>query len=76
MEECKVGGDVDLIGWDGKWLFFVKVKTRTRRDLMPAEAAVDRKKREMLRRMARAYVRRFLEKLRTDVSVRFDVVPV
>jgi Holliday junction resolvase-like predicted endonuclease len=37
---------------------------------------MDRKKLEMLRRMARAYVRRFLEKLRADVSVRFDVVPV
>jgi putative endonuclease len=43
---------------------------------MPAEAAVDRKKREMLRRMARAYLRRFLEKLRAEVSVRLDVVSV
>jgi putative endonuclease len=37
---------------------------------MPVEAAVDREKREKLRRMAWA------EKLRAEVSVRFDVVSV
>jgi putative endonuclease len=30
----------------------------------------------MLRRMARAYMRRFPEKLRAEVTVRFDVVSV
>jgi putative endonuclease len=75
-KSAKLWGDVDLIGWDGEWLCFVEVKTRSGRDAMPAEAAVDREKREMLRRMARAYLRVFPEKLRAEVPVRFDVVSV
>jgi putative endonuclease len=72
----KLWGDVDLIGWDGAWLCFIEVKTRTGRDAMPAESAVDRDKQDMLRRMARAHLRGFPEKLRTEVPVRFDVVSV
>lgn len=75
---AKVLGDVDLIGWDGERLCFIEVKTRVGRDEMtPAEAAVDEGKREMLRKMAREYMRRgFPEKLRREVLVRFDVVSV
>src|SRR5579872_4640137 len=51
----KLPGDVDLIGWDGEWLCFVEVKTRTGRDTAAAEVAVDHDKQRMLRRMARAY---------------------
>ena len=43
---------------------------------MTAESAVDREKQDMLRKMARAYLRGFPEKLRADVRVRFDVVSV
>ena len=75
-KSAKLWGDVDLIGWDGEWLCFVEVKTRSGRDAMPAELAVDREKQDMLRRMARAYLRGFPEKLRDDVPVRFDVVSV
>jgi putative endonuclease len=75
-KSAKLWGDVDLIGWDGGWLCFVEVKSRSERGAVSAEAAVDRKKQEMLRRMARAYMRGFPEKLRTDVPVRFDVVSV
>lgn len=75
-KSAKLWGDVDLIGWEGEWLCFVEVKTRSGRDAMSAEAAVDREKREMLRRMARAYLRGFPEKLRAEVPVRFDVVSV
>ncbi len=75
-KSAKLWGDIDLVGWDGEWLCFIEVKTRSGRDAMTAEAAVDREKREMLRRMARAYLRGFPEKLRGEVPVRFDVVSV
>ena len=73
---AKLWGDIDLIGWDGEWLCFVEVKTRGGRDAVAAESAVDRDKQDMLRKMARAYLRGFPEKLRGDVPVRFDVVSV
>jgi putative endonuclease len=75
-KSAKLWGDIDLIAWDEEWLCFIEVKTRSGRDAMPAESAVDRDKQDMLRRMARAYLRRFPEKLRADVPVRFDVVSV
>jgi putative endonuclease len=75
-KSAKLWGDIDLIGWDGRWLCFIEVKTRSGRDAIRAEVAVDREKQDMLRRMARAYLRGFPEKLRADVPVRFDVVSV
>ena len=73
----KLWGDVDLIGWDGEWLCFIEVKARTGRDQAdPAESAVDEDKRRMLRKMARAYLRRFPKGLRDEVPVRFDVMSV
>ena len=75
-KNAKLFGDIDLVGWDGEWLCFIEVKTRGGRDSVSAEAAVDGEKQDMLRRMARAYLRGFPEKLRRDVPVRFDVVSV
>jgi putative endonuclease len=73
---AKLWGDIDLIGWDGEGLCFIEVKTRGGRDAMAAESAVDREKQDMLRKMARAYLRGFPEKLRAEVPVRFDVMSV
>jgi putative endonuclease len=75
-KSAKLWGDIDLVGWDGEWLCFIEVKTRSGREVVAAEAAVDREKQDMLRRMARAYLRGFPEKLRAEVPVRFDVVSV
>ncbi len=73
----KLMGDVDLIGWDGDWLCFIEVKTRTVRDATdPAEAAVDDGKRKVMRKLARAYLRGLPRDLRDKVPVRFDVVSV
>ena len=60
----------------GDLLCFVEVKTRTARDLSPAESAVDEEKREMVRGLARAYLRTLPETERGMVRVRFDVVSV
>jgi putative endonuclease len=69
-----VPGDVDLIAWDGPMLCFIEVKTRTAHDLTPAETAIDDHKRNVLRRLARRYVRQLPQA--TAPPVRFDVVSV
>ena len=73
---ARVRGDVDLIAWDGEWLCFVEVKTRTARDLTPAESAVDEGKRRMVRGLARTYLRTFPVSEQRSIPVRFDVVSV
>jgi len=72
----KMRGDVDLIGWEGGRLCFFEVKTRTARDLRPAESAVDEDKRDMVRGLARAYLRTFPERERGSIPIRFDVISV
>jgi putative endonuclease len=69
-----VSGDVDLIAWQGPLLCFIEVKTRTARDMTPAEAAVDRHKQYVLRRLARAYIRQLPQA--EAPQVRFDVMSV
>ena len=69
-----VPGDVDLIAWQGSLLCFIEVKTRTAHDMTPAEAAVDDHKRNVLRRLARRYVRQLPQA--AAPPVRFDVVSV
>jgi putative endonuclease len=73
---ARLRGDVDLIAWHGESLCFIEVKTRSTRDLHPAESAVDDHKRRTLRNLARAYLRAFPEAQRRTIPVRFDVVSV
>lgn len=73
---AKARGDIDLVAWHGDWLCFVEVKTRTARDMTPAQSAVDEDKRETLRRLARIYLHSFPESERRTIPVRFDVVSV
>jgi putative endonuclease len=73
---ARMRGDVDLIAWDGTWLCFIEVKTRTARGMTPAESAVDDDKRDIVRKLARIYVRGFPEAERRTIPVRFDVVSV
>ncbi|HEX6467289.1 MAG TPA: YraN family protein [Terriglobales bacterium] len=65
-------GDLDLIGWEKETLCFIEVKTRTTREVKPAEAAVDGDKREQLKAMAREYLRSF-DKV---PAFRFDLVTI
>ncbi len=67
-------GDVDLIAWRGSLLCFIEVKTRSARDMTPAEVAVDAHKRATLRRLASRYVRQLPQE--TAPEVRFDVISV
>jgi putative endonuclease len=77
----RLRGDVDLIGWDysskdSATLCFFEIKTRTARDMTPAESQVDDDKRRVLRSLARAYLRSFPAAERVSIPVRFDVVSV
>ena len=65
-------GEIDLIGWDKDVLCFIEVKTRTTRDMKPAEAAVDREKQRNLIAVAREYLRH----MAPACQWRFDVVSV
>src|ERR1700722_2657366 len=63
-------GEIDLIAWDNDVLCFIEVKTRTTRDVKPAEAAVDRDKQRGLAAVADEYLRDVAPSCRW----RFDVV--
>jgi len=65
-------GEIDLIGWQKDVLCFVEVKTRSTRDVKPAELAVDYDKQRELRIMAREYLRL----LPKSPQYRFDIVSV
>jgi putative endonuclease len=67
-------GDLDLIAWQGPMLCIFEVKTRTARDLTPAETAVDLHKRNVLRRLARQYIRQLPGS--PAPQARFDVISV
>ncbi len=64
--------ELDMVGWDGETLCFIEVKTRTTRDVQPAEAAVDPEKRRDLSQVAREFLRR----IKGEPPFRFDIVSV
>ncbi len=66
-------GDLDLIAWQGRTLCFIEVKTRTSREVAPAHIAVDSRKRRVLRRLARHYMRQLPP---GDVQTRFDILSI
>ncbi len=69
---ARLRGEIDLIGWENGILCFVEVKSRTGRDIKPAEAAVDSAKKRELCAVARDYLRR----VPGSPPHRFDVVTI
>lgn len=65
--------ELDLVAHDGDVLVFVEVKARARGALVPGYYAVNRRKKNVLRRAITSYLRRLREKPRT---FRLDVVEV
>jgi putative endonuclease len=61
-----------VVGWERDVLCFIEVKTRTARDMKPAEAAVDRDKQRELSLVARDFLRHMPE----SCQWRFDVLAV
>jgi putative endonuclease len=69
-------GDIDLIAWEKDTLCFIEVKTRSRRNFMPAEAAVDEEKRKTVSALAREYLRQQVHAKGSTTAFRFDVISV
>lgn len=70
-----IKGEIDLVGYDGKTLAFVEVRTRTVRENMSAlpELSVSREKQHVVVRTAK----RFLAERRVEeCPCRFDVVAI
>ena len=65
-------GEIDLIGWDKDVLCFIEVKTKSSREFIPAEVAVNAEKQHDLREVAREYLR----KVPGEPKTRFDIVSV
>jgi putative endonuclease len=70
-----IKGEIDLVGYDGKTLAFVEVKTRTspRDEFGAPEDAVTSEKKKHLSHMARQFVREYRA---TGVPYRFDILAI
>jgi len=68
-------GEIDLVGYDGKTVAFVEVKTRTAvaREFGAPEEAVNREKQKHLARMARQFLREYRA---GEAPFRFDVLAI
>lgn len=66
-------GDLDIVAWKGDTLCFIEVKTRTTREVALAHVAVDYRKRRVLRRLARHYMRQLPP---GDIETRFDILSI
>lgn len=67
-------GEIDLILMDGRYLVFAEVKYRKNSRMGTALEAVDRRKQQIIRRVAGEYLHR--HHFRTDQPCRFDVIGI
>jgi len=70
-----IKGEIDLVGYDGKTLAFVEVRTRTVREDLPAlpELSVTRKKQHLVVRTAQRFL---AERHVGECPCRFDVMAI
>jgi putative endonuclease len=70
-----IKGEIDLVGYDGKTLAFVEVRTRTVRDDLPAlpELSVTREKQRVVVRTAQRFM---AERHVGECPCRFDVMAI
>ena len=69
-----VGGEIDIIAWDGSQLCFIEVKTRRNNNFLGSPAdAVGFKKRQRLAKAAKNYLMRIPAK---SICYRFDVIAI
>lgn len=66
------GGEVDIVYREGDTLVFCEVKTRTSSEFGPPSLAVNKKKRQLIRKGARSWLKR----LKKQVPYRFDIIEV
>lgn len=66
------GGEIDIIALDGTTLVFIEVKARSQRRFGSALAAVDARKRRILRSIAADYA----QIVAPRANLRFDIVAV
>ena len=67
-------GEIDIIGYDGKFLVFFEVKYRSSRGMGSAAEAVGFAKQRKICRVADYY--RMIHRFSGDTPVRFDVVAI
>jgi putative endonuclease len=65
-------GEIDIIAEDGEVLVFIEVKTRSGDAFGSPFEAVDRKKRDKIRKVALCY----MKKIRKEPQARFDVLSI
>ena len=65
--------EIDLVCYDGEALVFVETRTRSRSALVGGFDSIDKRKREALKRVCRAYVAKLKQR---PATYRLDVVEV
>lgn len=67
-------GEIDVVAREGGYLVFIEVKYRSTTEFGEPQQAVDMRKQQKIRKVARDYC--YFNHLPADTSVRFDVVAI
>lgn len=67
-------GEIDIIGYEGKYLVFVEVRYRSSQNFGSAVETVDYRKQRQICKVADYY--RFVHQLSDNIMIRYDVVAI